>query len=324
MKLTVILCTYNRCQSLAKTLGSVAASRLPATVDWEVLVVDNNSTDQTREVAEDFCCRYPGRFRYVFERQQGLSCARNAGIRESQGEVLAFTDDDVKVEPDWLWNLTLALHGEEWIGSGGRIIPLWEAPLPRWLLTSDSNITGPFGVFNLGTEPGPLKCPPFGANMAFQRRAFGKYGNFRVDLGRSGSNLQGREDLEFANRLLAKGERLRYEPGAVVSHTVPGWRMRKRYVLRWWYWYGSSEIAELGPPDAKWVIRGIPVYLFRRLLRWTLQSMISSEACRLSCQLRVSYIVGIAVACYHWSCGKNPKGAASPRVQSAQLERTPE
>ena len=324
MKLTVILCTYNRCQSLAKTLESVAASRLPATVDWEVSVVDNNSTDQTREVAEDFRHRYPGRFRYLFERQQGLSYARNTGIRESLGEVLAFTDDDVRVEPDWLWNLTSSLYGEEWIGAGGRIIPLWAAPLPGWLVTTDSNITGPFGVFDLGTEPGPMKCPPFGANMAFQRKAFGKDGDFRVDLGRAGSNLQGREELEFANRLLARGERLRYEPSAVVSHTVPEWRMRKRYVLRWWYWYGRSEIAELGPPDAKWVILGIPVYLFRRLLRWTLQSMISTEARRLSCLLRVSYVVGMAVACCHWPRSKNPKGAASPRVQGAQLERTPE
>ena len=85
MKITLILCTYNRCQTLAKALGSVAASTLPDSLKWEVVVVDNNSTDQTREVIEDFCRRHPGRFRYVFEPQQGLSHARNAGIREAQG-----------------------------------------------------------------------------------------------------------------------------------------------------------------------------------------------------------------------------------------------
>src|ERR1019366_3158512 len=109
MKTTVIVCTYNRCQVLAKTLESVAASKVPDSVEWEVLIVDNNSSDQTREVVEDFCRRYPGRFRYLFERRQGLSSARNAGIRESQSEILAFTDDDATVEPDWLWNLTSAL-----------------------------------------------------------------------------------------------------------------------------------------------------------------------------------------------------------------------
>src|ERR1035437_5358679 len=246
MNITVILCTFNRCKSLAKALDSVAASTLPESVQWEVLVVDNNSRDQTRELVEDFCRRYPGRFRYLFEPQQGLSCARNAGIRESQSEILAFTDDDAIVEADWLWNLTSALHSGEWTGAGGRIIPVWSGPLPGWLSTADPDTMGPFGAFNLGPEAGPLKRPPFGGNMAFRREAFGKYGDFRADLGRSGSNLQGREDLEFANRLLAGGERLRYEPGAVVRHPAPECRMEKRYVLRWWDWYGRSELGESG------------------------------------------------------------------------------
>ena len=87
MKITVILCTYNRCKRLAKALESVAASALPASVDWEVLVVDNNSKDETRQVIEEFCERYPARFRYVFEPRQGKSNALNTGIREARGEI---------------------------------------------------------------------------------------------------------------------------------------------------------------------------------------------------------------------------------------------
>jgi glucosyl-dolichyl phosphate glucuronosyltransferase len=325
VKITVIVCTYNRCQSLAKVLESVAASRLPKSAEWEVLVVDNNSSDQTCEVVEEFCRRYPGRFRYLLEPQQGLSCARNAGIRESRSEILAFTDDDATVDPDWLWKLTSALHSGEWMGAGGRIIPVWPRPLPGWLSTADPDTMGPFGAFNLGTEAGPLKRPPFGGNMAFRREAFGKYGDFRADLGRLGSNLQGREDIEFANRLLAGGERLRYEAGAVVHHPVAECRMQKRYVLRWWYWYGRSEVAELGPPDARWLIRGVPLYLFRRLVRWMLQSMISIEARRrFSCQLRAWYIAGTAVACYQSARSKNPQGSAASCVQGTRPERTPE
>ncbi len=120
MNITVILCTYNRCQNLAKALDSVAASMLPESVEWEVLVVDNNSNDQTRELVEGFCHRYPGRFRYLFEPQQGKSYALNSGIRVSPSEILAFTDDDAIVEPDWLWNLTSALHDGEWAGAGER------------------------------------------------------------------------------------------------------------------------------------------------------------------------------------------------------------
>src|SRR5271163_1575532 len=106
MKITVILCTYNRAHSISMALESVLASVLPPDVEWEVLVVDNNSKDQTRAVANEFCIRHPGRVRYLFEEHQGLSNARNAGIREARGEIIAFTDDDVTVDSTWLQNLT--------------------------------------------------------------------------------------------------------------------------------------------------------------------------------------------------------------------------
>src|SRR5215471_7732195 len=104
MNITVILCTYNRCKSLAKALASTAALKLPDSIEWEVLVVDNNSRDQTCEVVREFITRYPGRFRYFFEPQPGKSYALNSGIREARGTVLAFIDDDVTVEPSWLTN----------------------------------------------------------------------------------------------------------------------------------------------------------------------------------------------------------------------------
>src|SRR5690349_7477494 len=97
--------------------------KLSESVEWEVLVVDNNSSDQTREVVDEFCRRYPGRFRYLFESRPGKSCALNAGVREARGAVVAFMDDDVTVEPTWLQELTAALHNGQWAGAGGRILP---------------------------------------------------------------------------------------------------------------------------------------------------------------------------------------------------------
>jgi len=108
MKISVIVCTYNRCQSLAKALESVAQSQLPENVRWEVLVVDNNSKDGTRAVVDDFSRRYPGRFRYAFEERQGKSFALNTGIELVAGDINAFVDDDVVVEPSWLARLTAA------------------------------------------------------------------------------------------------------------------------------------------------------------------------------------------------------------------------
>src|ERR1700733_6192805 len=119
MNITVILCTYNRCQSLSQALDSVAAQILPDSLEWEVIVVDNNSSDQTREVTQNYVHKHPGRFRYVFEQQQGLSRARNTGIRAARGEILAFMDEDITGAPMWSQNFTRSFRGEKSRGCGG-------------------------------------------------------------------------------------------------------------------------------------------------------------------------------------------------------------
>jgi len=256
MNITVILCTYNRCQSLSQALDSVAAQILPDSLEWEVIVVDNNSSDQTREVTQNYVHKHPGRFRYVFEQQQGLSRARNTGIRAARGEIVAFMDDDITVEPMWLQNLTASLHEELWSGAGGPIRPPEQFRPPRWLtLGGERDLGGALALFDLGSVPGELKRPPYGTNMAFRRGMFEKYGDFRADLGRCGGNLLSNEDTEFGRRLLAGGERLRYEASAVVHHPVPEERVRKNYFRRWWFEYGRARVLERGtqPP-----ILGIP------------------------------------------------------------------
>jgi glycosyltransferase involved in cell wall biosynthesis len=246
MKITLILCTYNRCQTLAKALGSVAASTLPDSLKWEVVVVDNNSTDQTREVVEDFCCRHPGRFRYVFEPQQGLSHARNTGIREAQGDILAFTDDDVTVEPNWLQNLTAPLHDGQWAGAGGRTLPAQPFSRPPWLCIEEPyNFGGALAaLFDLGDRTHRLAQAPYGANMAFQKKMFEKYGTFRTDLDRCGTGMLSNGDTEFGHRLLDAGERLRYEPSAIVYHPVLEHRTQQSYFLTWYFNYGRATVRE--------------------------------------------------------------------------------
>jgi len=257
MRVTVILCTLNRCHILPVALESVAASRLPGSVEWEVLVVDNNSRDATRRVVEDFCSRYPARFVYLYESQPGKSYALNAGIREARGDILAFMDDDVTVEQTWLRNLTECLDKGEWAGSGGRTLAAQPVSPPRWLA-----LDGPYGMggilgalFDLGDKPCELTQAPFGTNMAFRKEMFEKYGGFRTDLGpRPGSQIRN-EDTEFARRLMAAGERLRYEPCAVVYHPVPVERLRKDYILPWHFDLGRAAVREIGRRPDIW---GIP------------------------------------------------------------------
>ncbi|MGH9642977.1 MAG: glycosyltransferase family 2 protein [Terriglobales bacterium] len=259
---SVILCTYNRCGSLGTALESLLASALSSHVDWELLAVDNNSRDGTREVINEYCLRHPGRVRYIFEAKQGQTNARNAGIREARGEILAFVDDDVTVEPTWLHNLTASLREGQWAGAGGRILPPQGFSPPRWLA-----LRGPWGqggplcaLFDMGDTPGQLNGePPYGANMAFRKEMFEKYGVFRTDLGHCGGGLIGNDDTEFGRRLMAGGERLCYEPFAVVYHSIPAERLNKRYFRAWWFAFGRAQIREKGPRTR---VCGIPRFYF--------------------------------------------------------------
>jgi glycosyltransferase involved in cell wall biosynthesis len=250
MKIAVIICTFNRCKSLAKTLESVAASVLPDGVEWEILVVDNNSTDHTRVVVEDFCRNRPGLFRYLYESRQGKSFALNTGIREAQGDVLAFVDDDVTVEPTWLENLTAPLNGSEWAGTGGRTVLEGPFSPPSWLTLQGFGAMGGIlaALFDLGDKPCELHQAPYGANMAFRKKIFEKYGLFRTDLGPSPNRKTPRpnEDTEFGRRLMAAGERLLYEPSAVVYHPLLEGRLNQKYFLSWWFDYGRAQIREKG------------------------------------------------------------------------------
>jgi glycosyltransferase involved in cell wall biosynthesis len=300
-------------------LDSLAASILPGGTDWEVLVVDNNSSDQTRDVAEDFSRRYPGRFRYLFEPHPGKSYALNTGIREAGGDVLAFVDDDVTVESTWLQNLTAGLRSGEWAGAGGRILPRWTCAPPSWLPMKVWFGMAPLTVFDLGLKAGRLTDAPFGTNMAFHRRVFEKYGVFRTDLGPGpNSNIRNNEDTEFGRRLLTVGERLRYEPSALIYHPVQENRLRRDYFLTWWFNKGRADIRETGvAADTKWFLRGIPLYLLRRIAIGTLRWMVTFEPSQRFCRkLAVWLLAGTAVE----SC-RQSRAALPPATKTVAVRK---
>ena len=284
-------------------------------MEWEILVVDNNPRDQTREVVESLCRQYPDRFRYLFEAQPGKSHALNAGIRDARGDVLAFTDDDVTLEPTWLHNLTAALHSGEYSGSAGCTLPERTFSPPRWLSLEARYVLAPLAIFDRGPHAGELTEAPFGNNMAFRKQMFEKYGGFRTDLGpRPGSEMRS-EDSEFGSRLLDAGERLRYEPSAIVYHAVPQDRLEKKYFLKWWADKACADIRAFGiSPDSKWRLAGIPLVLFRRLAMWTLRWMVAVSrpggltAGSLTCWSKISEIK----ECYSARKGNGPRDKYRP------------
>jgi len=264
---SVIVCTYNRAESLARTLHALAQQQLNPGVRWELIVVDNNSRDDTRAVVERFAASgVVPVVRYVFEATQGLSHARNRAIEEARGELLLFTDDDVRPEPDWMQRIVdgMIAHGCE--GCGGYIAPDWEVPPPPWLnerfygfLALRTDTTGTYRVTHVSNAP-------FGANMAFRRTTFEKFGAFDVTRGRKGNVLSSGEDGELFERLLTSGAVVMFIGDARVHHRIDGFRVTKRYFRRWRYETSRNIAQSRGLPGAR-RLYGIPLYLFPQLAR---------------------------------------------------------
>lgn len=298
LQVTVILCTYNRARALEVSLQSLCKQELPQGVNWEIVVVDNNSKDETANVVEAFRCRFPGLVRYVFESQQGVSMARNAGIREARGEIIAFIDDDETPEEGWLENLTAHLQSGDWAGAGGRVVPTWECPAPRWWSPGHPFMIGPLAAFEADPNREELSDPPFGANMAFRKEVFLRYGGFRSDLGRCGNRLLGNEDTEFGRRLFAAGERLRYEPRAVTNHPVEPQRLKRGYFLEWWFNKGRSDVLEGGIEVAREVVGGPLRLSYNAAIEAARWVFAGNPPQRFICHLKIWAYAGQAVESY--------------------------
>jgi glycosyltransferase involved in cell wall biosynthesis len=245
---TVLIPTYNRATLLDETLTWLAATRVPADFRWEVVVIDNNSADDTRAVVERHALTFPVPLCYLFETQQGRSNALNAGIAAARGTVLAFTDDDVRVAEGWLAAAAGPLLEDfEVAYTGGPVRPIWEVPPPAWLDLTRGDLWGTIAIQDHGEaavgyeDAGKV---PLGANMAVRRDVFAVVGGFRADLGRSGSRVvMGQEVPEWLIRARRSGFRGRYVPAMEVQHHIPAARLTRRYFRRWWFGKGISRAA---------------------------------------------------------------------------------
>jgi glycosyltransferase involved in cell wall biosynthesis len=267
VEISMVLCTYNRAASLAHVLTSLQEMTVPADLSWELMVVDNNSCDATKDVVERFRATSGIPIRYVFEPQPGLSHARNTGISQARGNIILFTDDDVTVDKHWVTRIRAAFREHDCMAVGGRIHAVWPGPKPSWFQERGPYASPPaITFFDLGDAVCVPEQPPVGANMAFRRQAFEKYGTFRVDLGRVTNMLMGGEDFEFFDRLRNGGERVLYIPDAIVHHPVTQERLEKRYFESWAFNAARSGIRYSGLEKAAVYYFGIPRYYFRMLL----------------------------------------------------------
>jgi glycosyltransferase involved in cell wall biosynthesis len=282
MEFSIIIPTYNRADELRETIRSIA--KLTVSGDWELLVVDNKSPDHTRRVVEEESASFPASLRYLFEAEQGRYAALNTGIRAAWGKIIATTDDDARVEPDWLTNASAWLDelGCDYVG--GKVLPLWGGPRPAWLPNGPSG--GHWAVLALqdyGEKPrefGVAGLPwPLGINTAARRETYERIDLFDNRLGRKAGTLRNQAQREWHLRARAAGLRGFYVPDMIVHHVVEAERLQKSYFRRWYYWHGISRAilftklgVDMDSPDQSQLdfstvpqIAGVPRYMYRTL-----------------------------------------------------------
>jgi len=225
---TVTIQTYNRSALLAQTLESLRSLHAPAGVDYEILVVDNNSRDDTQDVIQRYSRLLGPRFRSVLEPRQGLSHARNRAWKEAQGQIVSFLDDDVQVDPEWLGAVAAAFEKYPAAVVGGKSYLIYPGERPSWLPEFYESLLSrlDYGEQVLVNTDRPL----FGVNFSVRKEWLERVGGFDTSLGRCGRSLRSGEEFDLLQRIRGQGGIAVYEPGAVVGHLVPAQRVKK-----WWF-----------------------------------------------------------------------------------------
>ncbi len=266
LALDIIIPSYNRAHLLKNTLQSIDDAIKPAAIDVGVIVVDNNSTDATKSIVQDFIPRFDGKLRYVFEAQQGRSFAINAGIRASQAGLIGTIDDDEEIDPNWICEVAANFEDPALDFLGGACLPKWGGlSCPDWLPESHRGLIGWIVQSDRRFEYG-AGSPAYmvGGNAVVRRSLFGKAGLYHTSLGRTGSGANGGEDLEIFGRFIAANGKGCYSPNLIIYHHIPAERLKQSFFRRRAFWDGVS-IGFISRENQEPVphIGGIPRYFLR-------------------------------------------------------------
>lgn len=241
--ISVILCTYNRDKYIYNVLHSIAVGTLPAE-EYEVVLVNNNSTDRTEEECRRFEADHPAvKLRYCVETSQGLSYARNRGIQESQGDILVYVDDDALVNEEYLKSYAdFFARNPQAVAAGGPIIPQYDGcEEPDWMSHYTRQlITGRLYLGDKEREF-PRDAFPGGGNAAYRKSVFDTVGLFNVELGRKGNSLIGAEEKDLFDKMTTAGMHFYYIPTAILYHLIPPKKLTQDYFDRLTHSIGVSE-----------------------------------------------------------------------------------
>jgi len=264
--LTVLLATRNGARTLPGVLEAFADLSVPSS-GWKVVVVDNGSTDRTREIVSSFQAKLP--LTYRFEGRLGKNFALNTGMAELEGDLAVFTDDDVFPDPDWLVRLRAAADAQPCFSMfGGVILPRWETGPPHWLkwvpagpvftLSDSQLVAGP-------TDPGNL----YGPNMAIRAEIFQSGTRFDSSIGPSGANYAMGSESELVERLGRQGHKAWHVHDAVVEHFIRDHQSEESWVMKRAIRFGRGQLrlARAAQPEygSSWL--GVPLIFFPRMFK---------------------------------------------------------
>lgn len=274
-RITAAVCAFNEERFLRDVVASLTRQTLPAR-DFEIIVVDNNSTDGSAAVLNELARELRGRLRVIVESSPGLSNARNRALAEAKSPIVAFIDADAVAEPNWLAAL-LAVFDDSPDAAvvGGPVRVQWDHPRPRWW---EHRLDEALNAWDAGDEHAVLTYPryPYGTNFAVRAEPVRKAGAFRTTLGRKGRALLAGEEGELCVRIEQADWRIYYVPGAIVHHRTAAARLSRRYILRRAFHHGRSQRLV----EAMHGLRS-ETYLSWPRITW----MIASRAATLRCDL---------------------------------------
>ncbi len=257
--ISAIVCTYNRDKYIYNVLQSIALNDYPRNL-YEIVLVNNNSTDRTQDECQRFQADYPDvQFPYSVETNHGLSHARNCGIRHAQGDLLVYVDDDATVNTQYLRTYAdffarkagCEQHPDGTpshspadplaVAAGGPILPVYETQEPDWMSHYTRQlITGKLYLGDKEKEF-PHGAFPGGGNACYRKSVFDSVGLFNVELGRKGNSLIGAEEKDLFDKMTTRGMKFYYLPNAILYHIIPEKKLTNDYFRRLTYSIGVSE-----------------------------------------------------------------------------------
>lgn len=273
--ISVCICTYNRDEYLRASLDSIANQDYDFS-RYELILVDNNSTDSTHEIVKDFEKKNPNvNFKYFLEKNQGLSYARNRGIKESRSAIITFIDDDAITTPNYLQHLVNIFRNPEVKAAGGKVLPYYpDGDPPKWL---SKYMLGLISCLDNGDEIKEFKRYPLGCNMAFRSSVIDEVGDFNVNLGRKKKDMGGSEEKDIFNRIKAMGYKIMYVPEALVYHTIPAFRITDDYIGKLSEGIGKSERVLLSNANFGGKLKIIFNQIIKTLGTWLIGTIYIAE-----------------------------------------------